>query len=815
MMRNYLRVQVYAFLCLLLIFSGCTTGYEPKQLTDFNILYGPSQPKQRVLSSEELTSNLALNAISYEKDIKPILDTRCVACHACYDAPCQLKLGSTAGIDRGATKKLVYDGGRLKGVDPTRLFIDAVDTQGWRDKDFYPVLNERRDSAQAALNNSLLAKLIQLKRDHPLPESGKLASSFKLDLGRTLECPTVSEFEDYQNKYPAWGMPYGMPGLTLKQEYTIMQWLQHGAKFMPQPPISAQSIQLIQQWETFFNRPSLKQKLVSRYIYEHLFIGHIHFQGQPNDEFFHLVRSVTPPGQAVQEIATRLPYEDPKVAQFYYRLRPIQETIVDKTHFVYEFSDKKMQRYEELFFLPEYSVVELPSYQDRLAANPFKAFIVIPRNSRYQFLLDNAQYFVTGFIKGPVCRGQVALDVIRDRFWVVFTNPVGPKNQPDKDEEINQFMANQDTNLSLPGSAGKSLGLFGFEKYNALAEQYLKDKDTFGDHFITEYGGFNMTDLWNGNGGNLNAALTVFRHEDSATVVKGLVGDTPLTAWVVDYPLLERIHYLLVAGYDVYSSINHQLASRSYMDFLRVDGENNFLRFMPMDQRQTIHKSWYKGLSGKLVAHFEQAYYNKGFETGMQYQSTHYKQEFFAQMKKYLGNAEDKQYKLMNCMQEACIDNNLSSHQQEVNQHLGHLSQLKGSALGVFPEMSLLRVRGAKGEVDQVFTVLFNKALENVAIIIAEDLRREPELDTLTVVPGFIGSYPNFFFNIDQQQLPAFINTLKNARTQTSRDAFYSQYGVRRTHPDFWSYVDWFNEQHKRYRGERAGLLDLNRYQNL
>ncbi len=54
---------------------------------------------------------------------------------------------------------------------------------------------------------------------------------------------------------------------------------------------------------------------------------------------------------------------------------------------------------------------------------------------------------------------------------------------------------------------------------------------------------------------NQNAALTVFRHFDSATVVKGLVGDEPKTAWVIDYPLLERIHYLLVAGYDVYGNV--------------------------------------------------------------------------------------------------------------------------------------------------------------------------------------------------------------------------------------------------------------------
>ena len=58
-------------------------------------------------------------------------------------------------------------------------------------------------------------------------------------------------------------MPYAMPGLSLKQEYTIRTWLQEGAKFDPKPPLSAEAVAAIAQWEDFFNRPTLKQKLVS------------------------------------------------------------------------------------------------------------------------------------------------------------------------------------------------------------------------------------------------------------------------------------------------------------------------------------------------------------------------------------------------------------------------------------------------------------------------------------------------------------------------------------------------------------------------
>lgn len=297
-MSQYISAKFYTLLMLFMIISGCTTAFQSvmPQSLDFEALYGPSKPKQRLVLSDDL----APDAVSYHKDIKPILESRCVACHACYDAPCQLKLGSISGVDRGATKQLVYDRGRLQATTPTRLFIDAVDTEGWRGKEFYPVLNERIDSPQAGLNNSLLAKLIQLKRINPLPESGQLADSFELDLDRKLECPTINEFNSYQQKHPDWGMPYALPGLSLKQENIIMTWLQEGAKFDAQVPLSESAIASIAQWEHFFNRVTLKQQLVSRYIYEHLFIGHIHFKGHPDNEFYHLVRSTTPPGQPMK-----------------------------------------------------------------------------------------------------------------------------------------------------------------------------------------------------------------------------------------------------------------------------------------------------------------------------------------------------------------------------------------------------------------------------------------------------------------------------------------------------------------------------------
>jgi len=165
------------YLLVFLIITGCASIVYKS--IDYESLYGPSAPKQRVMTPEQANLYQQEHKVSFYKDVKPILDSRCVSCHGCYDAPCQLKLGSIEGLDRGATKQLVYDSTRLKAADPTRLFIDATDTEGWRKKGFYPVLNERIDTEVANLDNSILAKLIDLKRLNPQPASGKLGKDYK------------------------------------------------------------------------------------------------------------------------------------------------------------------------------------------------------------------------------------------------------------------------------------------------------------------------------------------------------------------------------------------------------------------------------------------------------------------------------------------------------------------------------------------------------------------------------------------------------------------------------------------------------------
>src|SRR6185295_11177373 len=135
--------------------------------------------------------------------------------------------------------------------------------------------------------------------------------------------------------------------------------------------------------------------------------AHLYFDVLPGQEYFELVRSKTPPGQPIELIATRRPYDDPGVERPYYRLRRLSAAPLAKTHMPYALNEARMARLKALFLEPRYEVSALPSYEAAVASNPFVAFRELPVEARYRLMLEESQFTLMGFIKGPVCRGQV------------------------------------------------------------------------------------------------------------------------------------------------------------------------------------------------------------------------------------------------------------------------------------------------------------------------------------------------------------------------------------------------------------------------
>jgi hypothetical protein len=758
--------------------------------------------------------------ISWREDVQPIMARRCVVCHGCFDAPCQLKLSSFDGLIRGASESKVYDGIRIFTAEPTRLNIDATTPEEWRTKGFYSVVGEDQEQstvdgpaiAAERLRDSVLYRMLRLKQLNPQPKTGLLPDAMTLSLDRKQVCTKQGDMAEFQRDHPLWGMPYAMPNLSDDEYATLVTWLSEGAKPPPALENSAEGQRQVDAWDKFLNGPTNRERLMSRYLYEHLFLGHMHFDGTPANEFYRLVRSSTPPGQPIVEIPTTRPFDDPGTEEFWYRLRRYDATIVAKSHVLYQLSDAKMERYRELFLAPDYEIAELPGYVLPDSANPIKTFADMPMRSRHKFLLDNARFFIQGFIKGPVCRGQVALNVIEDHYWVVFISPdfIGSPEDQESFKSVADYM-------QMPSST-QAFDLFAaYDEFWEKQKEFLAAKTKYMKEHMPKTLEAAEGFLWRGDGTNPNAALTIFRNFDSAAVEFGLVGDYPETAWVISFSLLERIHYLLVAGFDVYGNLGHQLNTRLFMDFLRMEGEDAFLLWLPRDQRKSVRDKWYQGLRSDKKEYFEEPLSWMDIESPFPFKTTDYQRELYQLIEAKLGPMTGGPDYLNRCTGDACVSTGKTERVRQADGIMRQLAQIKGQQLKVFPDVAYVRVL-MEGEEDVNYSLVYNKQYLNVNSLLESEAEisktRDRDADTLTVIRGFSGSYPNFFFEVPFQDLHEFVAVAANLSNIDQYHAFAGRWGVRRTNSRFWATADWFNEEYARQQPLEAGVLDLSRYAN-
>jgi len=752
---------------------------------------------------------------SYSRDVKPILETKCVACHACYDAPCQLNLGSAQGLLRGASKKPVYDSARLENMAPTRLFIDAHSTAEWRQKDFFSVLNARGGSPEDNLDNSLLYHMIQLGRAHQPEANSPVPEDIELGLPRENECAAPSQFAAYARKKPLQGMPLAFTGLSDSEYQTLREWIREGAVIDEKPltPGKAEQAQ-IRQWEAFFNRSAPRNQLVSRYLYEHLFAAHLYFEGLDTGNFFEIVRSGTPSGRPIQLIATVRPNDDPG-PKLYYRLRRVEGALVHKTHMAYPLSEARMARFEGLFLAPGWNIAKLPDYSRANAINPFSTFAAIPARARYQFMLDSSEFFVMNFIRGPVCAGQVATDVIDDRFFVVFQDPDADLSVTDP-----AYMAKIQPDLVLvPQKEGLLKLAFDWHHREKERNAYILSRGR--EYRDRQPEGPSLADIWDGDGDNDNAVLTVFRNFDNAMVTKGFVGAVPKTLWVMDYPMFERSFYLLVVNFNVFGTVATQAETRFYFDLIRSSGEDNFLHFMPPEVRTSMRDSWYRGKEAETKIRKTYKIVNEALPVQIQYRSADPKAEFVSLLSMRLKSLAGPPDLLNRCAQPPCDLPGASAAEQRIAASLQTLTSKPASLhnmrfIDFMPDVSFLRVVVAgDANADLAYTLVRNKAHTNVAFMFDEVKRREYGKDTLTAYHGLLGSYPNFMFNVPLDQIEAFTTALQATHIPEQFYAVVYQYGLPRTNPRVWTNFQWFIDYMRHASPTEAGIYDLNRYKRV
>jgi hypothetical protein len=638
-------------------------------------------------------------------------------------------------------------------------------------------------------------RLLTLKQRHPqLDDRPVTDGGLDVSPDRPLACPAGVEIADYERRTPQGGMPYGLPALAPREHGVLTRWLEAGAPAEARPGLPPSLQARVDVWERFLNGDSPKERLFARYAYEHLFLAHLHFDEEPGRRFFTLVRSRTPPGQPPRVVASRRPVDDPGVQRPYYRLVEERETIVAKTHMPYALNAARMARWRELFLDAPFRVDRLPGYTADTAANPFLTFAALPVGARYRFLLDEAAFTIMGFIKGPVCRGQTALDVIDDRFWVTFLAP-----SDEYDGGLAELLRREGNLLRLPTGSSDTGTVIPWLYYATLENRYLADRSRFlTDVLRRSRAKLDLDLVWDGDGRNGNAGLTVFRHDDSASVVKGLIGPAPKTGWVIGYPLLERVHYLLVANFDVYGNLGHQLNSRLYMDYLRMEGEFNFLSLLPSEERVRVRDGWYRETPDPVR---DQVYGGPattlGVESAIRYTTSDPKTELFSLLAARLAPVRDTRSGAARPIP------------ADLLAPLRDLSALRGAALRWLPEFAALVVERGDGT-PVTFSLLRDTGHASVSHL-QEGPELRPDENTLNVVPGLVGSYPNAFYRVRAAELPSMARAIAGLRSEGDYRAFSRRYAVRRDDRDFWAFSDAVHERFARDEPLESGMLDYNR----
>jgi hypothetical protein len=202
-------------------------------------------------------------------------------------------------------------------------------------------------------------------------------------------------------------------------------------------------------------------------------------------------------------------------------------------------------------------------------------------------------------------------------------------------------------------------------------------------------------------------------------------------------------------------------------------------------------------------------------ETRVDFTTDDPKAEFFGKMIVHAGEATRPEDILNRCPDDDCIDPGSSPAEQRADKSMRRIAGIHGLQVQALPDVTFVHVVAGKASDDLAYTIIRNNALSNNSMLFKEDRRRQPENDSLTVVKGHVGSYPNAFSRIPLDQLDKRIDAYLKIRDSLDYYTFAKRYGIQRNSPIFWKESDW---HYRRFLAEQpimAGLFDMYRYHRI
>lgn len=744
-------------------------------------------------------------SVTYSSEIQPLFDNRCIACHGCIGSACNVKLSSFRGVERGGFGENPY-AMRFGAAPRTGMDVHAT-TEEWRNVGFYPIVSRGKNAAENRAG-SMISQLVTAghKSNQPGFSRQALMASYKDRYKHS--CPSTAEaLKVHLAANPAEGMPYGLPALSDTQLNHIDQWVLAGSPGPTEAELAKASTlanpEAVARWESFFNQADAQHQLVSRYIFDHVYLSTLALDESPG-ELFKLVRSKTA-GNSVAEAAagkatpkvevidTPKPYDNPMVyagvEQFYYRLQKVTFKPVQKNHFVWQLGQDDVAHLESVFFDRKWAQDENFSAPWDVG-NPFAMYQAIPAKSRYLFLIENSAIIVGGITSGPVCLGQTATYAVKDQFWVYFMDP---------DHDVSVL----DPQLGLGSwDALMDRSPVGNERYDVAYGNAVKSLFPQG---------YTIDALWDGNKTNKNAWLTILRHESNTWVMTGRQGGIPRSQWVMGFSGFERIYYDTVAHFEYWGGDAGKLETVGFFNFLRQEFEDDFLLFLPADVRVKIRQEWSKGI-GDVGLHLtsfaakDQPSPIKNNDPG------HPLVGVVSNIEAHMGPIVSGPVDHLNpwVKQPYPLEKGIANF-DEWTQAIAMMTVTTDYQFPRYlPSLTVMRVK--KGTESRLYSLVANRVYETQYTILFQNGEALPDLDTMSVYPDVVGGFPNLFMEIDIEQGPAFIQELQNIGSLADFLEFRDRYAVLRNQDNFWATYDWFNDWNFTNRKQDAGVLDLSYY---
>jgi hypothetical protein len=766
-------------------------------------------------SGEAGSPTAAAGAVpDYATAIQPIFNRRCIACHGCLGSPCNVKLDSFRGVDRGGFGLNAYSDHL---GDYPRTDMDAADSTGvWRQRGFYPIL-ARDGTAEENLDASLLYQMVAAGvRGNERGFRRDALDRLRPDRYEAHCAATPAALAEQLEQHPAVGMPFGLPAISEQDFATLRSWVAAGS---PGPDATAREQALavanpdaVAAWEAFLNADDPRARLVSRFIFQHVFLATIVLTDSPGYQF-RLVRSSTPPSRVVEDangnkrvesppvkvIGTGLPYDDPYsyagIDKFWYRLQKRSEPPVQKNHFIWRLASEDIAHLTQLFAIDSGTGWDTEADLDPPYGieSPFVQFAAIPAESRYRFILENAEVMVGGITYGPVCNGQTATYAVKDQFWVFFLDPA-------QDPSV------QDPQLGLESSAMlMDRSVLGTAAYlNAFAETKAR----------LAPGGWSLDSIWSGDGADPddkgNAWLTVLRHATNVSVLKGAQGGMPRTLWLLSYAGFERMYYDTVAGFAYWEGDLGKLETLIFFNVLRQTFEDHFLLLLPQQHRETIRDRWTRGIGA--LAMEAVPFSGAGQPTGISLTGDQPLAELAALIAKRLGPAISGLPDPLNPRVKPSVE--LAAPMQGFDDFERAISTMTAvderQFVRFLPSVTVLRL--SHGGEQRVYSLVANRAFASQWTLLFQDGQALPNEDTMSVYPTLVNGFPNLFVDLDLDRAPSFLSDLAAVATSEDWQRLEESYAILRNSDRFWPFYDWLNAWNFSERGDDAGWLDLTYY---